>query len=102
MIAVDVKINNTTEVAHLSATRIYPKDREPEDGEECEYQLKYWNEPVGTLRHRYGCGISLAIEMLKYYASNEQFIKHVAMKQKIEQFEIMKNAGLNTDDIQIT
>ena len=79
MIAVNVRINNTNEIASLSATRTRPMTCTVDKDTECTYQLKYHNTPVGTLVTTSECGIDLAKQMLNWFKENGEQAKAVHM-----------------------
>lgn len=87
MLEVTVNINREKIVAQLHAVRTKPKGCKIEDGTMCTYNIVYKNEIVGEIEGPYGCGIDLAIELLKKFKKDEYFYKTIVMFKILEETE---------------
>ncbi len=67
MLEVTVSINREVMVAQIHAVRISPKTNKVKDGTICTYDIMFNNVKVDTMRGDYGCGVGLAIQMLRQY-----------------------------------
>ena len=75
MMEVAVSINRTKPLVVLRVVRISPVDRNPEQGEECTYNLYIDGTFSGIkLKHPYSCGMQLAELMLKTYNQLEKSV----------------------------
>ncbi len=83
MLEVSININRKQILAQVHAVRIKPKTKHVKDGTICTYNIMFNNEHVDTMTGAYGCGIELAIEMLKRYDKTRYMIIYMAkMEQK--------------------
>ncbi len=83
MIEVSVGINRESYLAQIQAVRVKPK-RTPRDGELCTYNIMLMGEVVDTFKHNYGCGIEMAIEMLKRYDKKKYLYILLSKKELVK------------------
>ena len=81
MLEVSVNINREISLAQIHAVRISPKSKTVKDGTICTYKIMFMNEHVDTMKGQYGCGIDLAIQMLKQY-DKERYMMLYLIKQE--------------------
>jgi len=97
MLIVDVRINNTKEIAHLRAVRIAG---EPVFGSDCIYKIDYYEEELGTIKCRYGSGTELARSMLHFWDDNQERIeKVIKVQQQIKHLEVLNRIEQETQMI---
>ena len=65
MIALQLRINNSTLLVNVQCIRIEPQA--PREGDLCTYEARIYNQAAGTIHHRYSDDIGLAKKMLDFY-----------------------------------
>ena len=91
MLEVSVNINREVIVVQLHAVRTKPKGCKIEKGVICTYDIVYNNVVVGQLKGAYGCGVDLAIELLKNFKKNNEVYKMLSLYKAIEKEERKPN-----------
>ena len=84
MLEVTVNINRQKIVAQLHAVRTNPKTKTVKEGTICKYNIVYNNIVVDFIEGKYGCGVDLAIELLKRYKTSATRYKVISMQIMIE------------------
>ena len=84
MLEVSVNINREITVAQLHAVRKLPKSKTVKEGTVCTYDIIYLGTTVGNMKGKYGCGVDLAIQLLKKFKENHHLYKTLATVKLIE------------------
>ncbi len=82
MLEVTVNVNREQILAQVHAVRIKPKTKRVKDGTICTYKIMFNNEQVDTMTGAYGCGIDLAIEMLKRFDKTRYMMLYMAKAEE--------------------
>ncbi len=90
MLEVYVGINREHTIANLHAVRTKPKTKTVKEGTICKYNIVYLGITVDNMEGSYGCGIDLAIKLLKKWKENQKTYKMLAMIKLSEEPEWTK------------
>ncbi len=82
MLEVNVNINREINLATIAAVRIKPRGKTVKDGTVCTYKIMFNNVQVDTMEGAYGCGVELAIEMLKRFDKTRYMMIYLARTEK--------------------
>ncbi len=82
MLEVTINVNREQILAQVHAVRIKPKTKHVKDGTICTYKIMFNNVQVDTMIGAYGCGIDLAIEMLKRFDKARYMMIYLAKTEK--------------------